>query len=161
MAPAPPAPVVQLDLPALLLLVTRAVTEDVHDRLARAGYPDVRPTDGYTFQLLASTGGATGVQVAEHLGITKQAAGKLLEQLEDRGYVARTAAVDDGRARPARLTERGWACIRTATALWRDVEEQAAAALGAEPLATARRVLEALAAERGAFAAPLRLRPPR
>ena len=151
---------VHLELPALLALAWRVITEEVHAGLAAAGYPDIRTTDGYTFQLLASTGGATGVEVAAHLGITKQSAGALLDQLERRGYVERAADPVDGRARPARLTARGWDCIGVGVGLWDRVEQDARNRYGTDDVATLRRVLEGLVGDRGGFGPPLRLRPP-
>jgi len=53
---------VDLELPALLALAWRVITEEVHAGLAVAGYPDIRTTDGYTFQLLASTGGGVNTE---------------------------------------------------------------------------------------------------
>ncbi len=149
-----------LELPALLGLAWRVITEEVHAGLAAAGYPDIRVADGYTFQLLASTGGATGVEVAAHLGITKQSAGALLDQLETRGYVERASDPADGRARLARLTRTGWDCIAVGVRLWDEIERDARNRYGADDVATLRRLLEGLVDDRGGFGPPLRLRPP-
>jgi DNA-binding MarR family transcriptional regulator len=54
--------------------------------------------------------------VAEHLGITKQATGQLVDYLVDHGYVMRRPDERDARARLLLLTERGRACTVAAEA---------------------------------------------
>jgi DNA-binding MarR family transcriptional regulator len=54
--------------------------------------------------------------VAEHLGITKQAAGQLVDYLVEHGYVVRRRDERDARARLLVLTERGRACTQAAEA---------------------------------------------
>ena len=135
------------NLSALLVLATRAVNRDVQRRLAAAGYDDLRPTQEYTLQRLATSGGATGVELAGHLGTSKQAVGQLVDYLEQRGYVIRTPAERDGRARVIQLTDRGWACVRAASAVWQAVERDAQRLVGAAALDTAREALERLASE--------------
>ncbi|MEV6599721.1 MarR family transcriptional regulator [Actinoplanes sp. NPDC051346] len=151
-------PLPALGLAELLLLATRVVVERVHDRLAAEGFA-VRPAHGYTFQLLATSGGASGAELAEHLGVTKQAAAQLLDGLHQAGYITRRPDPRDHRARLAVLTERGWACIHAATAAWREAETAAAALLGADRLQALREDLHRLAADGGALQPPLRLRP--
>lgn len=57
-------------------------------RVADAGYPDLRPVHGMAFQALQGAG-ATATELAERLGVTKQAAGQIVDDLEKRGYVRR------------------------------------------------------------------------
>lgn len=144
-------------MPALLALATRVVTEAVHEGLAAQGFADVRPTHGYAFSLIAVRGGATGVELAAHLGITKQSAKVLIDQLETSGYVTRERTPRDRRARVVRLTARAWACIETGTRLWAQAEADLGAAVGSDALAATRHTLEQLAAG----TAPAPLRPPR
>jgi len=147
-----------LGLPELLLLATRVVFERTHAALEGQGIA-VRPAHGYTFQLLASTGGATGDQVAEHLGVTKQAASQLLEGLERSGYIARRPHPGNHRARIAVLTDAGWAAVRSGTAAWTAAEQDAERLLGPDRLGELRRALAEIAADGGALTPPLRLRP--
>lgn len=153
-----PPPTPSLGLPELLLVATRVVFERVHDRLAAEGFP-VRPAHGYTFQLLANTGGASGAELAEHLGVTKQAAAQLLDGLEQAGYITRQSDPRNHRSRLAVLTDRGWSCIRAATAAWQDAEAAAADLLGADRVQALREDLTRLATDAGALQPPLRLRP--
>jgi DNA-binding MarR family transcriptional regulator len=56
------------------------------------------------------------VDVANHLGISKQAASQLVELLVQRGYVERTQHPTDARSSVLSLTPRGWACTKAAEA---------------------------------------------
>lgn len=134
----------QLPLPALLGLATRVVTEAVHAGLAAKGFPDVRPAHGYTFSLIAVRGGATGVEIAAHLGITKQSAKVLIDQLEASGYVTRERIDRDHRARVVQLTDRAWACIAVGSRLWAEAETDLRAIAGSEAVANTRQTLEQL-----------------
>lgn len=91
------------------------VIEQIQDGMVRRGYHDVRPAHGFAFVRI-SQGDATVLDVAEHLGVTKQAASQLVEQLVQRGYVTRVADPSDARRRLLALTARGRACTRAAEA---------------------------------------------
>jgi len=98
---------------ALVLGAAAQLNEAIHAGVRDRGFTDVRPAHGFAFARI-SAGDATTADVAEHLGITKQAASQLIEQLVQRGYVERVADPRDGRARVLRLTDRGWACTGAA-----------------------------------------------
>lgn len=99
------------ELTFLFATAFRAAVDELHRELAAQGFDDVRPSHGYAFQRL-SFGGATGIELAEHLDITKQAATQMIDYLESRGYVERRPHPSDGRGKLVVLTERGWSCIR-------------------------------------------------
>jgi DNA-binding MarR family transcriptional regulator len=100
-------------LPFLLLRASSRLVDGIQDRMARRGYDDVRPAHGFAFTLIAG-GGATAGQLAEHLGVTKQAAAQMVQELEAKGYVTRSTDPDDRRAKRVVLTARGRACTRAA-----------------------------------------------
>jgi DNA-binding MarR family transcriptional regulator len=101
---------------AMSVLATASrVIEQIQDGMARRGFPDVRPAHGFAFVRI-SHGDATVLDVAEHLGVTKQAASQLVEQLVQRGYVTRVPDPADARRRTLALTARGRACTRAAEA---------------------------------------------
>ena len=145
-------------LPELLLLATRVVFERTHRHLDQSGIT-LRPAHGYTFQLLAGTGGASGTEVTEHLGVSKQAAAQLLDGLERAGYVERRPDPRDHRARLAVLTAEGRAAVRAAQDAWAQVEAEVGELLGAEVSRALRAALTAIAEDGGALESPLRLRP--
>jgi DNA-binding MarR family transcriptional regulator len=98
-----------------VLRLTSQLVDGIQEGLARRGFEDVRPAHGFAFARI-SEGDATTADLAEHLGITKQAAGQLVEYLVDHGYVVRQPDERDGRARLLLLTERGQACTVAAEA---------------------------------------------
>jgi len=110
---------------AVLRLASQLV-DGVQEGLARRGFDDVRPAHGFAFVRI-SAGDATTADVAQHLGITKQAAAQLVAYLVERRYVERRPDPRDARARLLVLTQRGRACTAAAQAAateavdtWRD-----------------------------------------
>jgi DNA-binding MarR family transcriptional regulator len=100
-------------LTAALLASAAALVDGIQAAVAARGYGDVRPTHGFAFARLAPNG-ATVSELAAHLGMTKQAASQLVEELVTKGYVERRPHPDDARARLVVLSRRGWACTRAA-----------------------------------------------
>ncbi|TLW90568.1 MarR family winged helix-turn-helix transcriptional regulator [Saccharomonospora piscinae] len=146
------------ELPMLFATAFRAVMDHVHDRLAAEGFDDVRPAHGFVFQYLSFHRSATAVQLGDHLGITKQAAVQLVDELERRGYVARTPHPHDRRSRLVSLTPRGWACVQRVTQVWREVEQRWAELIGSERLEQLRADIATLTHDT-AGGAPVPLRP--
>ena len=116
-----------------LLAAARALADGISAGLRARGFGDVRPAHGFAFARLAA-GGATITQLAEHLGLTRQAAGQLVDELIAKGYVERHPHPRDGRARLIVLTEKGWACTQAAEAAITDTLRPWEAALGPERL---------------------------
>ncbi|MFJ5778292.1 MarR family winged helix-turn-helix transcriptional regulator [Streptomyces sp. NPDC093094] len=100
-------------LSAALLAVAGELTRHVNDGVAARGFEGVRPAHGFAFARLAPDG-ATATDLAAHLGVTKQAASQLVDEIVRKGYAERRPHPDDARARLIVLTERGWACTRAA-----------------------------------------------
>ncbi|APE33514.1 hypothetical protein BOX37_05495 [Nocardia mangyaensis] len=75
--------------------------------------------------------GATIGEIAEHLGVTKQAASQLVDDLVTRGYADRNPHPRDARARLITLTGRGWACTRAADAALAEFAQHWTDTLGA------------------------------
>lgn len=100
-------------LSAALLAVAGELTQRIHEGVVARGFEGVRPAHGFAFTRLAPDG-ATVTELATHLGVTKQAASQLVDELVRKGYVERHPHPGDARARLIVLTERGWACTRAA-----------------------------------------------
>ncbi|OIJ86327.1 MarR family winged helix-turn-helix transcriptional regulator [Streptomyces colonosanans] len=100
-------------LSAALLAVAGELTRRIHDGVVARGFEGVRPAHGFAFARLAPDG-ATVTELAAHLGVTKQAASQLVDEMVRKGYVERRPHPEDARARLIMLTERGWACARAA-----------------------------------------------
>ncbi|WP_369176765.1 MarR family winged helix-turn-helix transcriptional regulator [Streptomyces mutabilis] len=110
-------------LSAALLAAAGGLTQRIHEGVVARGFQGLRPAHGFAFARLAPDG-ATVTDLAVHLGMTKQAASQLVDELVRKGYVERRPHPADARARLVVLTETGWACTRAA-------EEAAAEAVGA------------------------------
>ncbi|MGH3096463.1 MAG: MarR family winged helix-turn-helix transcriptional regulator [Streptosporangiales bacterium] len=102
-----------LALSTLLIGAAGTVVDRIQAGMAARGYDDVRPAHGFAFVRL-SPGGATAGELAKHLGVSKQAASQLVDELVRKGYVERQPHPTDARARLVVLTARGRACTRAA-----------------------------------------------
>ncbi|MEU9085135.1 MarR family transcriptional regulator [Streptomyces sp. NPDC048357] len=92
-----------IELTFLLGLGFQLMLGEFTRRVAEAGYPDLRPLHGMAFQALKGPG-ATATELAERLGVTKQAAGQIVDDLEKRGYVRREPHPGGGRRKLVVLT---------------------------------------------------------
>ncbi|MFF0094001.1 MarR family winged helix-turn-helix transcriptional regulator [Streptomyces canus] len=101
-----------LALAAALLAAAGDLTQRINDGVVARGF-DARPAWGFAFTRLAPDG-ATVTELAGHLGVTKQAASQLVDEIVRKGYAERRPHPVDARARLVVLTERGWACTRAA-----------------------------------------------
>lgn len=97
---------------AALQIGTRVVDE-IQAAARTAGFHDVTALHGFAFARIAGAD-ATTADLAEHLGVSKQAAAQLAERLVRAGYVRRAAHPRDRRARLLELTPRGRDCMRVA-----------------------------------------------
>ncbi|MEU6122600.1 MarR family winged helix-turn-helix transcriptional regulator [Streptomyces sp. NPDC047123] len=97
----------------LVLALSGQLVQEIHTHVSEQGFEDVRPAHGFAFARIAA-GGATTAALAGHLGVTKQAAAQLVEELVRKGYVERHPHPHDARARLLALTETGWAAARAA-----------------------------------------------
>ena len=117
-----------LALTAVLLAAAGDLTRRIHDGVEARGF-EGRPAYGFAFTRLAPDG-ATVTELAAHLGVTKQAASQLVDELVRKGYVERRAHPVDARARLLVLTERGWECTRAAEAAAADAVQAWVEVLG-------------------------------
>ena len=121
-------------LPLLLFGGFRAIIDELHAELAHRGHPDVRPAHGFAMQAIG-LGGATAAETGRRLGISKQAAGKTIDRLEELGYVQRSGDAADRRRKLARLTPRGVEVLALSAMIFDDIRSRWAAELGDTRLA--------------------------
>jgi DNA-binding MarR family transcriptional regulator len=133
-----------LTLSALVLAAGNVLVDGIHAGVAARGFTDLRPAHGFAFARLAP-GGATVSELAAHLGVTRQAAAQLVDELVTKGYVERRRHPDDGRAQLVMLTRRGRACTRAAEAAATETVGAWAAVLGEERLRAIRDALAEIA----------------
>ncbi|MET9593041.1 MarR family transcriptional regulator [Streptomyces sp. NPDC006516] len=98
-------PLERAELTFLLGMAFQLVLSEFVSRLDAAGYADLRPMHGLVFQALRGSG-ATSSELAERLGVTKQAAGQIIDDLEKRGYVERRPHPAGGRRKLVVLTDK-------------------------------------------------------
>jgi DNA-binding MarR family transcriptional regulator len=85
-------------------------------------------------------------RLAERAGMTKQAAGQLVQDLEANGYVERRPDPTDARAALVTFTPAGWRYLLDAQEVKREIEREYRAALGKKRWAALQEGLEALLA---------------
>jgi DNA-binding MarR family transcriptional regulator len=137
----PPRP-----LPALLAQVKATAVERMFQRMAGAGFPDVREGHGCVFGFIDLEHGSRLTELAERSRLTKQAVGEAVAELETLGYVVRVPDPGDGRAKIIRLTDRGLEAARTGRRLFAEIEREWAERLGEELVAGLREAAEAIVA---------------
>ena len=148
-APNTPGPP-EVPMPALLRHARTTYGEAMRKALDAAGYDDIPRNGLYILGGLALDLPDVPLgQLILELGVSKQAAGQLVDTLVQRGYLQRMLDEDDRRRLTVSLTERG----RAAAAVQRDAREkidaQLVARVGEEDLRRARHTLAALIDLRG------------
>jgi DNA-binding MarR family transcriptional regulator len=117
-------------LARLFAIAYRMLIDGLHDRLQAQGWTDVRPAFG--FVLLAARDQPTSVtEVATLMGITKQAASKLVDAMVSSGYVHRESGSRDRRQRPVALTGRGAELLAAVERIYGELEDGWAEVIGA------------------------------
>jgi DNA-binding MarR family transcriptional regulator len=119
------------DLPLLLFAGFRSVIDELHAELGSRGYPDMRPAHGFAMQAIGLEG-TTATELGRRLGISKQAAGKTAERLEELGFTARETDVADHRRKLIRLTPRGIEALTLSATILDRIRARWAKALGPE-----------------------------
>lgn len=142
------APHWQRPLPVLLDRVKALTLDELHRRLAEEGFADVQPRHGVVFRFIDDTG-ARLTDLADRAGITKQAVGEAVAELEQLGFVQRTPGHIDRRIKVIRLTPQGRAAQAAAARILADIDIRRAHLVGSDNLDALRRTLEEIiAAER-------------
>jgi DNA-binding MarR family transcriptional regulator len=122
------------DLPLIGLLgeVQQAISDELYSRLHEMGYGEIRPAHGCVFGFIERVGGARLTALADRSGLTKQAVGEAVADLEELGYVERIPDPGDGRAKIIRLTERGVEAGAAAEKIFSEIEGRFAVEVGDE-----------------------------
>lgn len=121
----------------------RAMTDELMQRLAERGHPEVRFAHGNVFQYLDDDGTRIGV-LAERAGVSKQAMAQLVTHLERHGYVERSVDPADRRAQLIRATDRGREVFALAREFMAEIDARLEQRLGPADKRRLRELLEAL-----------------
>lgn len=134
----------------LTAMVFRTLMDDLHAQLEKRGFRDVGASYGYV--VLEARNGPLGVtDIARLLGVSKQAASKLVSAMQQSGYLLASNA-DDQRARRVEISARGRRLLATVEDIYRELEAQWAEVIGEQGVEAIRRDLSAvLVARHGAL----------
>ena len=140
------------DIGILLGLAYAGFVDELRADLAARGFADLGPSYGYVFRVLGD-GERSLSELAGLLGMTLPGAGKIVDEMEARGYVERHPDASDRRVKQLRLSPRGRAALKAAQAFHRRFERR----LPDGP--ALRAALEGIAADAGGEPAPRSVRP--
>src|SRR6185312_5620221 len=103
-------------LARLMAMALRSLVDELHYRLGERGM-DAKPT--FAFVLLASRDHPlTGNDLATLLGMTKQAASKVVDAMEAEGYVHRKPNPEDARSKILHVTAKGRRFLEAAETIY-------------------------------------------
>jgi DNA-binding MarR family transcriptional regulator len=128
----------------LLRGALRSYGAATREALARVGCDDLPRNGAYVVGAIARTGSPLSGIIRE-LGMSKQAAGQLVDTLVLRGYLIRTPDTEDRRRMTVTLTERGRLAAEAAHGAVEDVDAALTQRVGAANVAATRATLGALA----------------
>lgn len=132
-------------MPALLRHARATYGLAMRRALARAGYDDIPKNGLYVIGGLALGAGDVPLsQMVKELGVSKQAAGQLIDTLVLRGYLQRTVDENDRRRLTVALTERGRAAAAAQAAARARIDAALVAHVGEDDVRRTRRTLAAL-----------------
>lgn len=136
-------PLERTQLTFLLGMAFQLVLSEFVSRLDAAGYAELRPVHGLVFQVLHGPG-LTSSELAEQLGVTKQAAGQIIDDLEKRGYLERRPHPAGGRRKLVVLTGKATEHLAVAARILHELEGQLARQLQEADLQVPRAELAAV-----------------
>ena len=125
---------------ALLRVPAQAIQRRIINELNAAGFEELTMPHMAALQFPSPDGVRPSV-LAERAGMSKQAMNRLLGSLEDLGYVVRSDAPDESRARIVHFTKRGHAAYAKILEILRDIERDWRAELGPKDFAQLKELL--------------------
>ncbi len=123
------------DLGILLTLALRGFVDQLHSELDEQGFADVRPAFGVVFRSLRD-GPLRLTELAARLGVTKQAAAKVVEEMVELGLVRRRDSASDARAKLLSLTPRGRRAMAAAAEIGVRIDRRLSEQAGPEAVET-------------------------
>ena len=133
----------RIAFPALLRGARSAYAGEIRRALAGVDCSDLPRNGAFVVGAIARNGSPLG-QIIADLGISKQAAGQLVDTLVGRGYLERRPDPDDRRRLTVALTPRGELAASAGREAVERVDARLAEQVGADDVARTRRALGAL-----------------
>lgn len=127
----------------LFLRASRAFAATAADKLRARGHEGLGATHTALLPHVDLEGTRATV-LAERAGMTKQAVGQVVSDLERQGYVERRPDPADSRAFLVVFTDAGWRFLRDAQEVKLEIEAEYAAVVGAERMRSLRSALNDL-----------------
>jgi DNA-binding MarR family transcriptional regulator len=143
----------------LLALARQSWVHRMAAELADRGFADYRLTDAATLRRLRRGPASVG-ELAVPLGVTRQAARKVVRGLEERGYASTRADADDARKLNVVLTSAGRAYADAIIEVIAGLNRSVAARVAPDQLAAADAVLRASIEDEGVARIAAFLSPP-
>jgi len=128
----------------LLALARQSWLGEMASRLARLGYDDYRRSDAAAVRLLRRRGPVPVGQLGTALGVTRQAARKAADALQQRGFATTRRDPRDSRQLNVALTPAGQDYARAVTAVIDELNREVARQMEPAQLAAADAVLRAV-----------------
>ena len=128
----------------LLALARQSWLGEMADRLARLGYDDYRRSDAAAVRLLLRRGPVPVGRLGMALGVTRQAARKAADGLQQRGFATTRRDPDDSRQLNVALTPAGADYARAVTGVIEELNREVARRVEPVQLAAADVVLRAV-----------------
>jgi DNA-binding MarR family transcriptional regulator len=125
---------------ALLRVPAQAIHRRLINELNTAGFEELRVPHMAVLQF-PGPDGVRPTTLAERAGVSKQAINQLLRSLEGYGYIERSDAPDEGRARTVHFTRRGRAAYSKVHDILRDIEREWSEELGPKDFAKLKALL--------------------
>lgn len=130
-------------VPALIQMLAASAGPRVSAAFAEAGLDGIRPGQALALVPLVG-GGRHASDIAEQLGVSRQAVAQAVSALERHDYVARIVDPDDARAKVIELRPRGVQALRVMRSSALELEQRWTDRLGAERLELLREALTLL-----------------
>jgi DNA-binding MarR family transcriptional regulator len=138
------------DLGVLASRLLFSLQDELFERLAAAGYDDLLPRHGAVLAYLDEDG-VRATELARLSGRHKQIIGRIVDELEELGYVERRPDPADRRAKLIFPTERGLAQVRLGDEIIADIEARHSREVGGRTYTQFRDVLRGVVARRTQF----------
>ena len=138
------------DLAIILVAANRCLSDRLIAAVRETGARDARPAFGFVIRAVAAEE-PTVTRLAELLGVSRQAASKLADEMVRRGYLLRAADPDDRRRTRLRLSAKGRRVRQRAADESATIEAELRATVGDRAVDGLRRALLAFVQREGAI----------
>ncbi len=131
------------NLRQMLQAATRRLNIQIAGTLQQRGYTDITATHTMLLSNMTLVHD-TVTSISQRANVSAQAVGRLVRELQDRGYMHTVVDGEDARRRPIALTHKGRKLMEASFAILADCEERLVSKVGAESVDVLRQCLESV-----------------